>query len=621
MGLLNLGLDSLGLQDSLGSKGLLGKIQEAYGGPDAFRGLMLTLGGHDEVGKSLMDNAGEAQKINAFLPKMMGALYGADSSDAKPPAIPVSPASLPQRGDAPDLSPYKNSIANIESGGKYDLLGPVTRSGDRAHGKYQVMGANVGPWSKEILGQEMTPEQFLADPKAQEAIFEGKFGQYVKKYGPEGASRAWFAGEGGMNNPNARDQLGTSVADYSRRFQSGLSQQPMRVASNAPIVPDNAPTDASAAARMPVPDAQTSPFPPMGAAVQTPSDETTPAPAAPTPDQLRYAQATPSQLPQIGATTQALPSLPGAPRAASPADASTTLAASPLGRDDQAQARIRKLEILRLAAPKTLQPFIEKRLEAEVKAAEPTKEKKDYLDTLKDPEYGKYLEASEKRKQQNVTVNAFANPLISGLSERFNKLGEQAGAAADDVRAIHAAREQIDRGLFAGTAGPIELGLAKIGTAFGIPNDKVANTEAFTAAIGQRVASLVKAFGSGNAISNADREFAAKMAGGDIKLDEASIRRILDIGERASRGLIDRYNGQAEKFGGALSEDAKPYAALMRIDAPAEYKPPEKPQPAAGQAAPQGQQPAAPPPVPGAERAPDGHWYVRQGGRIFRVDP
>lgn len=120
---------------------------------------------------------------------------------------------------------YGRAIANIESGGRYDLMGPVTKSGDRAHGKYQIMGANIPVWSKAALGRALSPEEFLADPDAQEAVFKHRFGQYVEKYGPEGAAKAWFAGEGGMNNPNARDQLGTSVSDYARRFNAGLEGQ------------------------------------------------------------------------------------------------------------------------------------------------------------------------------------------------------------------------------------------------------------------------------------------------------------------------------------------------------------------------------------------------------------
>lgn len=110
-----------------------------------------------------------------------------------------------------------DAIAGIESGGRYDAVGPETGKG-RALGKFQVMSFNVAPWTKEILGQEMTPEEFLKNPDAQEKVFQGKFGQYVAKYGPGGAARAWFAGEGGMNNPNAADVNGMTVAGYEKKF-------------------------------------------------------------------------------------------------------------------------------------------------------------------------------------------------------------------------------------------------------------------------------------------------------------------------------------------------------------------------------------------------------------------
>ncbi len=118
------------------------------------------------------------------------------------------------------MSPYANAISSIESGGRYDLLGPVTRTGDRAYGKYQVMGNNVGPWSRSVLGQELTPQQFLSNPQAQDAVFQAKFGEYVNRHGPTGAAKAWFAGEGGMHDPNRKDILGTSVADYARKFNA-----------------------------------------------------------------------------------------------------------------------------------------------------------------------------------------------------------------------------------------------------------------------------------------------------------------------------------------------------------------------------------------------------------------
>jgi hypothetical protein len=128
---------------------------------------------------------------------------------------------------------------------------------------------------------------------------------------------------------------------------------------------------------------------------------------------------------------------------------------------------------------------------------------------------------------------------------RIDKSQETATAARDDIDSIHRARVSLDKpgGIINGAFADKRLFLAKAANLLGVPNaDKINNTEAYGAAIGQRVASMVKAFGSGTAISDGDRRFAAAMAGGNIELDEKSMRRILDIGEKAARGKIDYHN-------------------------------------------------------------------------------
>jgi hypothetical protein len=130
---------------------------------------------------------------------------------------------------------YGKAISSIESGGNYKAIGPATRTGDRALGKYQVMSANVGPWSEEVLGRRVSPQEFISSPEIQDAIFKGKFGQYTEKYGPEGAAKAWFAGEKGMNNPNARDMLGTTVASYGAKFNKALGPTDVSARSKPPV--------------------------------------------------------------------------------------------------------------------------------------------------------------------------------------------------------------------------------------------------------------------------------------------------------------------------------------------------------------------------------------------------
>lgn len=147
----------------------------------------------------------------------IGTAQGVEIAPSGVPRITITPKQTQE-------NPYASAISSIESGGNYRAVGPQTGKG-RAVGRYQVMDFNIGPWTEEVLGQRMTPMQFLANPKAQDAVFNAKFGGYVDKYGPEGASRAWFAGEGGMNDPNRRDVLGTSVSDYSRKFTSAMGPQ------------------------------------------------------------------------------------------------------------------------------------------------------------------------------------------------------------------------------------------------------------------------------------------------------------------------------------------------------------------------------------------------------------
>ena len=124
------------------------------------------------------------------------------------------------------------AIASIESkgSGDYGAIGPTTKTGDKAYGRYQVMGANIPEWTQATLGKAMTPEEFLQNPQAQDAVFKGKFGEYTAKYGPEGAARAWFAGEKGMNNPNASDINGMTVDKYGKKFAMAFNgtggQQP-----------------------------------------------------------------------------------------------------------------------------------------------------------------------------------------------------------------------------------------------------------------------------------------------------------------------------------------------------------------------------------------------------------
>lgn len=152
------------------------------------------------------------------------------------PAQSVADDAMAALGKTP-TRPYRDAIASIESAGSgdYSAVGPTHPTMGRALGRYQVMEANIGPWSKEALGREVTPEEFLANPQLQDAIFDHKFGGYVQQYGPEGAAQAWFAGPGGVGKMDRRDSLGTSVADYTQKFSGALGNSPQSMAATIPV--------------------------------------------------------------------------------------------------------------------------------------------------------------------------------------------------------------------------------------------------------------------------------------------------------------------------------------------------------------------------------------------------
>jgi hypothetical protein len=143
---------------------------------------------------------------------------------------------------------------------------------------------------------------------------------------------------------------------------------------------------------------------------------------------------------------------------------------------------------------------------------------------------------------------AFESALGKGQADKV--LADKA-VADDAVSIIETARR--GRELL---SGPIITGfgaefLTAAGSAlnqagFSFAADSVANTQAFAANMAQNVAKIIKQFGAGTGLSNADREYAEKMAGGKVSLDKAALLKILEINERAAKNVINRHTKHVE---------------------------------------------------------------------------
>lgn len=119
-----------------------------------------------------------------------------------------------------NLDRAREAIAAIESrgSGDYRAVGPRTRSGNRAYGRYQVMDFNIPSWTREALGRSLTVQEFLNCPTCQDQVFNHVFSGYANRYGGyENAARVWFGGPGALNNGSRSDGY-TTIDAYAARF-------------------------------------------------------------------------------------------------------------------------------------------------------------------------------------------------------------------------------------------------------------------------------------------------------------------------------------------------------------------------------------------------------------------
>jgi hypothetical protein len=128
-------------------------------------------------------------------------------------------------GTLDDLPAAREAIADVESrgSGDYEAVGPVVKTGmykgQRAYGRYQVMEGNIGPWTREVFGEAMTKEQFMADPKAQDKVVEHQLKKSFERFGTyDDAASVWFSGQ--PYDPSSKKSDGsTTVPEYVKKFR------------------------------------------------------------------------------------------------------------------------------------------------------------------------------------------------------------------------------------------------------------------------------------------------------------------------------------------------------------------------------------------------------------------
>ena len=142
----------------------------------------------------------------------------------------------------------------------------------------------------------------------------------------------------------------------------------------------------------------------------------------------------------------------------------------------------------------------------------------------------------------------FETALGKQQAEELIKGRAAADDAVDIINTVNTGREILKKGIVSGFGANTIVGvgqaLKQAGIDFG--GDATANSQAYASNMAQNVGKLIKQFGAGTGLSDADRQYATKMAGGEITLDEKAIRKILDINETAAKNIIRRHNERAK---------------------------------------------------------------------------
>jgi hypothetical protein len=166
------------------------------------------------------------------------------------------------------------------------------------------------------------------------------------------------------------------------------------------------------------------------------------------------------------------------------------------------------------------------------------------------PYVGAVDRATVKVSASATTVgeNQFAKNLGGGQADSLLASQVLAQDAANIIDTNKTARSLLKAGAITGTGADffvsLNSGLKQAGIDFGYA-DAAANSQAYTAALGSNVGRLIKQFGAGTGLSDADRAYAEQMAAGKISITRAAIEKILDINDKAAKGVITRHNKSA----------------------------------------------------------------------------
>ena len=176
-----------------------------------------------------------------------------------------------------------------------------------------------------------------------------------------------------------------------------------------------------------------------------------------------------------------------------------------------------------------------------------------------DEKQGKWVIASDLGLIEAPPQVQKVENIATGMADELSKIGAKNFAEAyEGAKKSAAALSTINRSLpklddmFTGAGAEFFLNIARYGRTLGVPdmgNPNAINvTETYIADSGQRVADYITNLGAGTGLSDADREYAKSIVGGNVTVDKESLKRLLGTLKKYAEYNIKQYKNTRERI-------------------------------------------------------------------------
>lgn len=186
-------------------------------------------------------------------------------------------------------------------------------------------------------------------------------------------------------------------------------------------------------------------------------------------------------------------------------------------------------------------------------------------------EVQKKLEISGITKAKAGATNVstvVTNKAAEQFGSKFGQLTAEQAAQIEgkysSIDYIQEAKELLKKGIYSGQFGPEELFATKATKGLYGDLGKAQNTEKFIAYLGNTIIPRLQEFGGNDSVE--ELNYLKNVQAGNIRLEEGSIKDILDSSERAIKRGIDRIKRSVTSVGGGTvaSTDAGPDRAARK---------------------------------------------------------